>query len=59
MRTLRRPYFERVRQSGRHVFMRREPKGCFVPLHAEIKVGTLVGVLRQAEVSTEEFIGVL
>lgn len=59
LRTLRRPGFERVRQSGSHVFMRREPKGFVVPLHAEIKVGTLAGVLRQAEVSTEEFMRVL
>ncbi len=35
--------------------MRRESKGCVVPLHAEIKVGTLAGVLRQADVSSEEF----
>lgn len=51
--------FEQVRQSGSHVIMRRELKGCVVPLHAEIKVGTLAGVLRQAEISTEEFMRVL
>jgi predicted RNA binding protein YcfA (HicA-like mRNA interferase family) len=48
--------FQEVRQSGSHVIMRREAKGCVVPMHAEIKVGTLAGVLRQAEVSPEEFI---
>ncbi len=55
IRALRRLGFEQVRQSGSHVVMRRESKGCVVPLHAEIKVGTLAGVLRQADVSSEEF----
>jgi hypothetical protein len=36
--------------------MRRGDNGCVVPLHAELKVGTLAGVLRQAGVSVEEFI---
>ena len=59
VRALRRLGFEQVRQSGSHVILRRESKGCVVPLHAEIKVGTLAGVLRQAEVTTEEFMRVL
>ena len=52
---LRRLGLEQIRQSGSHVIMRRESKSCVVPLHPEIKVGTLAGVLRQAEVSHEEF----
>lgn len=59
VRALRRLGFEQVRQSGSHVILRRESKGCVVPLHAEIKVGTLAGVLRQAEVTTEEFMRAL
>ena len=51
--------FVRVRQSGSHVIMRRGSKGCVVPMHSEVKVGTLAGVLRQAEVSTEEFMNAL
>ena len=51
--------FARVRQSGSHVIMRRESKGCVVPMHAEIKVGTLSGVLRQADVSAEDFVSAL
>jgi hypothetical protein len=39
--------------------MRRESQGCVVPLHAQVKVGTLAGLLRQADVSTEEFTGAL
>ncbi|HEY8888297.1 MAG TPA: type II toxin-antitoxin system HicA family toxin [Gallionella sp.] len=33
--------------------------GCVVPNHKEIKVGTLAGILRQAGVSTDEFMHVL
>jgi len=39
--------------------MRREAKGCVVPLHSEIKVGTLAGILRQADVTPDEFIAAL
>ena len=59
IRALRRLGFEQIRQSGSHVIMRRESTGCVVPLHAEIKVGTLAGVLRQAGVSTDEFMQAL
>ena len=38
--------------------MRRGTKGCVVPMHGEVKVGTLAGLLRQAEVSPEEFVDV-
>ncbi|MCE9606425.1 MAG: type II toxin-antitoxin system HicA family toxin [Planctomycetia bacterium] len=56
---LQRLGFRKVRQSGSHVIMKRESKGCVVPMHSEVKVGTLAGVLRQAEVSSEEFIQAL
>jgi predicted RNA binding protein YcfA (HicA-like mRNA interferase family) len=59
LRALERLGFEKVRQKGSHVVMRRGPKGCVVPLHTELKVGTLAGVLRQAEVSPEEFMAAL
>ena len=39
--------------------MRRGPKGCVVPMHSEVKVGTLAGILRQADVSSDEFTGAL
>ena len=48
--------FSQARQAGSHVIMRRETRGCVVPLHNEVKVGTLAGLLRQAGVSKEEFI---
>jgi predicted RNA binding protein YcfA (HicA-like mRNA interferase family) len=59
MRALERLGFVKIRQSGSHVIMRKGPRGCVVPMHNELKVGTLAGVLRQAEVSAEEFISVL
>ena len=55
IRALERLGFVRIRQSGSHVILRRDGKGCVVPMHSEVKVGTLAGVLRQAEVSAEEF----
>jgi predicted RNA binding protein YcfA (HicA-like mRNA interferase family) len=51
--------FVKIRQSGSHVIMRRDSKGCVVPMHSEVKVGTLAGVLRQADISPDEFIAAL
>lgn len=59
MRALERLGFEKLRQAGSHVVMRRGSKGCVVPLHSEVKLGTLAGVLRQADVAPEEFISAL
>lgn len=59
VRALQRLGFEKVRQSGSHVVMRRGSAGRVVPMHAEVKVGTLAGVVRQAEVPTEEFLNAL
>lgn len=59
LRALERLGFAKVRQRGSHVLVRRGATGCVVPLHAELKVGTLAGLLRQAEVSVEEFVAAL
>ena len=56
IRALQRLGFEKLRQSGSHVVMRRATQGCVVPLHADLKVGTLAGLLRQADVSIEAFL---
>ena len=56
-KTLARLGFAQVRQSGSHVIMRRGSKGCVVPLRSEVKVGTLAGILRQADITADEFIG--
>jgi predicted RNA binding protein YcfA (HicA-like mRNA interferase family) len=59
IRALRRLGFEEVRRRGSHVVLKRETKegavGCVVPLHRELKIGTLKGILRQAKVTPEEF----
>lgn len=51
--------FEEARQRGSHVVLKRGEAGCLVPLHPEIKTGTLSGILKQAGVSTAEFIEAL
>ena len=55
VKALERLGFAKIRQSGSHVIMRRGSNGCVVPMHAEVRVGTLAGVLRQADVSADEF----
>jgi len=59
VKALERLGFAKIRQSGSHVIMRRGPKGCVVPMHSEVKVGTPAGILRQADISPDEFTGVL
>lgn len=58
-RALGRLGFEEVRQRGSHVVMKRGESGCVVPMHAQIKTGTLSGILKQAGVSVEEFLEAL
>ena len=52
--------FVQVRQRGSHVVLRRETsegaKGCVVPMHRELAVGTLRGILKQAGVTVDEFL---
>ena len=59
IKALQRLGFEKVRQSGSHVVMRKEGRGCVIPMHSELKIGTLAGLLRQAEVAAEDFIASL
>ena len=58
-RALERLGFERRRQRGSHLVMRRGSAVCVVPMHREVDQGTLRGVLRQAGVSEEEFVAAL
>lgn len=57
--TLRRLGFSEVSQRGCHLVMKRGESGCTVPMHKEIKGGTLGGVIRQAGISVEEFLKAL
>ncbi len=44
------------RTKGSHAVLRRETAVCVVPLHGELAVGTLRSILRQAGVTSEEFL---
>lgn len=59
VKALERLGFAKIRQSGSHVIKRRVPNGCVVPMHSEVKVGTLAGILRQANLSPAEFTAAL
>lgn len=60
IRALERLGFEQIRQTGSHVVMKRITEkgeiGCVVPVHQELKIGTLSGILKQAKLTVEEFI---
>ncbi|QNT68079.1 type II toxin-antitoxin system HicA family toxin [Defluviicoccus vanus] len=55
VRTLESLGFVVARQRGSHIVMRRGAVGCVVPNHRELKTGTLIGVLKQAGVTPEQF----
>jgi predicted RNA binding protein YcfA (HicA-like mRNA interferase family) len=54
--------FKKIRQKGSHVMLVKETKqvkiGCVVPLHDELEKGTLLGILRQAKISRDEFFNI-
>ncbi|NKQ38807.1 MAG: addiction module toxin, HicA family [Methanosarcinales archaeon] len=60
IRALERMGFEKVRQRGSHVVLKKQTPertvGCVVPWHRELAIGTLKGILRQAKVTPDEFI---
>ena len=60
IRALERFGFVAIRQRSSHVVLKRQASNeeiiCVVPLHRELAVGTLRGILRQARVTPEEFI---
>jgi predicted RNA binding protein YcfA (HicA-like mRNA interferase family) len=59
IRALERLGFVQVRQRGSHVILKRRAPdgkvGCVVPLHRELAIGTLRGILKQARVTPDEF----
>jgi len=52
--------FQWVRQRGSHVILKKQTPegdiGCVVPLHKELAIGTLLGILKQAKLSVDEFL---
>lgn len=59
VRALEKLGFVAVRQKGSHVILRRGSNGSVVPLHREIKIGTLSSVIKQAGITADEFIKAL
>ncbi|MGA3007294.1 MAG: type II toxin-antitoxin system HicA family toxin [Opitutaceae bacterium] len=55
VRALNRLGFEKRRQTGSHVILRRESRTVVVPMHKPIKPGTLRGLIEQAGVTLETF----
>ena len=57
--TLKKFGFREIRQKGSHIILKRTTSegeiGCVIPLHPELAIGTLRGILRQAKVDVEEF----
>ncbi len=51
--------FSTVRQRGSHLVLRRGDRGFAVPLHQELKTGTLHGILKQAGVAGADFMNAL
>lgn len=51
--------FEIIRQKGSHVILKKitanEKVGTVVPMHKEIKIGTLKNILKLGKISEEEF----
>lgn len=55
LQALRRLGFEKLRQSGSHLIVRKGARTVVVTIHKPIKPGTLVGLIEQAGVSVEAF----
>ena len=59
VKALERMGFFQARQRGSHVVMKKilpdGAVGCVVPMHKELATGTLYGLLKQANVTPEEF----
>lgn len=55
--------FMPVRQKGSHVILKKEnefgKKALVVPLHKEIDRGTLLEIIRQADLKKEEFLNLI
>jgi predicted RNA binding protein YcfA (HicA-like mRNA interferase family) len=63
VRALERLGFVQARQRGSHVVLKKQTPegaiGCSVPLHRELAIGTLRGILRQIKVEPDEFMAIL
>ena len=51
--------FEVIRQKGSHVSLRKDAKRTVVPLHHELAHGTLLGILKQCEMTKDDLLDLL
>ncbi|WP_375380636.1 type II toxin-antitoxin system HicA family toxin [uncultured Sphingomonas sp.] len=59
VRGLDRLGFEQISQRGSHLKLRRHAATVIVPMHREVRRGTLASILEQAGVSVDELIDAL
>ena len=59
IRALERLGFVRVRQRGSHIVLKRGLLTCIVPERRELKLGTLSGILAQADLTVDELLDAL
>jgi predicted RNA binding protein YcfA (HicA-like mRNA interferase family) len=59
VQALHRLGYEKRRQTGSHVIMRKEGRTVVIPMHRPIKPGTLRGLIEQAGVTVETFAAAL
>ncbi|HIJ05919.1 type II toxin-antitoxin system HicA family toxin [Methanocalculus sp.] len=59
IKTLVKLGFVIVRQKGSHVFLQRVSDTVTVPLHNPVKKGTLKSILKQANVSLDDFLNII
>jgi predicted RNA binding protein YcfA (HicA-like mRNA interferase family) len=45
-----------ARQKGSHVVLRRGERGCVIPMHKELAIGTLRSAIKQAGITVELFV---
>jgi len=55
VKLLQREGWTKVRQRGDHVTLHKEDRKTVIPLHKELKTGTLSAILDQAGISKAEF----
>ena len=48
--------FAMVRKRGSHVILRKQDKGCVIPVHKELAIGTLRSAIRQAGLTPADFV---
>jgi predicted RNA binding protein YcfA (HicA-like mRNA interferase family) len=59
IKALQKAGFEVIRQRGSHVVLKKTTPngdiGCVVPMHKELATGTLHSILKQAQITIDEF----